>query len=415
MLTALVPISALLIAAAFLLLGHGLSLTLLPISASALGFSDAQVAFTGSANFLGFVFGCLATPHILNRVGHIRSFAVLATSYSIVVLIFPWLDMFLGWMLLRFIVGVTISGLYMIIESWLNESCDSSNRGSVLSIYIVLNLIMMVCGQQLLNLGNVDSHMLFGLAAISISIAIIPVSLTLSSEPARVGAISFKLKKVWERSHIGLSSAVASGLVTGAYWSLAPIYAKAYDFDKAQLTAYMSAVVLGGACFQWPLGRLSDMYDRRVILIFLALAGILLSVLLVALPLLTPQFGGWPASSVAFFWGAACMTIYAIGLAHATDSTPPDEFLSTGQAMLIVFGVCSAVGAPIAAFTMDLLGAAGLYVFSGLCMLIFLIMIIIRRHQHVLTLTEEDKESFRVTAELTSPVVYEIDPRGDNE
>ncbi|MGB5443982.1 MAG: MFS transporter, partial [Psychromonas sp.] len=78
MINALIPISSLLISNAFLLLGHGLLLTLLPIAASAGGFSDIQIALTGSAYFLGFVSGCLATPHMLKRVGHIRSFAVLA-------------------------------------------------------------------------------------------------------------------------------------------------------------------------------------------------------------------------------------------------------------------------------------------------------------------------------------------------
>ena len=184
MLPALVSISSLLISTAFLILGHGLLLTLLPISADTLGFSNTEVALTGSAYFLGFVSGCLFTPHILKRVGHIRSFAVLATTYSVVILIFPWLPEFWGWIWLRFLVGMSISGLYMILESWLSERSDSSNRGTVLSVYTVLNMMMIMCGQQLLNVGSIDSHMLFGLAAISVSIAIIPVSLTLTLQPA---------------------------------------------------------------------------------------------------------------------------------------------------------------------------------------------------------------------------------------
>ena len=148
MLPALIPISSLLISSSFLLLGHGLLLTLLPIFASASGFSNAEIALTGSAYFLGFVCGCLFAPHILKRVGHIRTFAVLATSYSVVILIFPLLPDIWAWLVLRFLVGLTISGLYMIIESWLSERSDSSNRGSILSVYTVLNMIMMMCGHR---------------------------------------------------------------------------------------------------------------------------------------------------------------------------------------------------------------------------------------------------------------------------
>ena len=269
MLNALIPLSALLISNAFLILGHGLLLTLLPIAASGAGFSDTQVALTGSGYFLGFVSGCLATPLMLKRVGHIRSFAVLATCYSVVILVFPLLPEFYSWMLLRFLIGVMISGLYMIIESWLNGTSTATNRGTILSIYTTLNLLMVMCGQQLFNLGSERESMLFGLAAIFISIAIIPVSLTRSSAPAVVKQVKLNMPKVWQHSHVALIGAVVAGFVTGAFWALAPIYAKDNGFDSIQLGAFLSATVLGGACFQVPLGKLSDRFDRRSVFCFL--------------------------------------------------------------------------------------------------------------------------------------------------
>lgn len=135
MLPVLIPISALLLSDALLLVGHGLLLTLLPIVATESGFSDTQVALTGSGYFIGFVSGCLATPYIVRRVGHIRSFAVLATLYSAVVLVFPLLPLFLSWLLLRLVIGASVAGLYMIIESWLNERATAQNRGTILSVY----------------------------------------------------------------------------------------------------------------------------------------------------------------------------------------------------------------------------------------------------------------------------------------
>ena len=415
MLPTLLSIFALLVAVAFLLLGHGLLLTLLPISASESGFSDSQVAFTGSAYFLGFVSGCLAAPYVLKRVGHIRSFAVLATSYSVVILIFPWLPDFWSWLILRFLAGIAISGLYMIIESWLNERSNSDNRGSILSVYTMITMIMIVCGQQLLNLGNVNSHMLFGLAAIFISIAIIPVSLTLTLAPAPMSHISFDIAKVWRSSHVALISAITAGLVTGAYWTLAPVYAKTNNFDKAQLTAFMSATVFGAACFQWPLGRLSDKHDRRLILMYMALAGSLASLAFVLLPLIEPDFGGWPATVVAFFWGGACMTLYAIGLAHANDNASSSDFVETGSAMLITYGLCSAIGAPMASIAMNIMGASGLYAFGGLSLFVFFIVIVFRRRQHVLPIAEEDRGNFQAITDLAGPTVYEIDPRNHSD
>lgn len=411
MLRALVPISALLLSNAFLLLGHGLLLTLLPIAASNAGFSDTQVAFTGSAYFLGFVTGCLAAPFMLKRVGHIRSFAVLATCYSAVILIFPLLAEFYTWLLLRFLIGMTISGLYMIIESWLNGSSNGESRGTILSLYTTLSLVMIMCGQQLLNIANTDSWILFGLAAIFVSIAIIPVSLTLSAAPAAVHQVRVNIFKVWSHSHIALIGAVITGLVTGAFWSLAPIYAKDNSFDSSQLTAFVTATVLGGACFQMPLGKLSDRFDRRSVLMFLALAGSVVSLLFVGLPYLLTTFGGWPATVSAFFWGGTCMTLYAICLAHANDNAISNDFVEISSAMLITLGLSSAIGAPIASLAMSFIGANGLYVFNSICLFIFSVIVLLRRRSHALPSSSETKDSFRAVTDMAGPAAYEMDPR----
>jgi len=415
MLRALVPISALLLSNAFLLLGHGLLLTLLPIAASSAGFSDTQVALTGSAYFLGFVSGCLATPYMLKRVGHIRSFAVLATCYSVVILIFPLLPEFYSWMILRFFIGVAISGLYMIIESWLNGSSDAKNRGSILSVYTTLNFVMVMSGQQLLNLGNTQDWMLFGLAAVFVSIAIIPVSLTLSAAPAAIHQVKVNIFKVWQHSHIALIGAVVTGLVTGAFWSLAPIYAKDNGFESSQLAAFVSATVLGGACFQLPLGKVSDRFDRRTVLMYLALAGAAVSLLFVGLPYVVTTFGGWPAAISAFFWGGTCMTLYAICLAHANDNATSEDFVEISSAMLITLGLSSAIGAPLASLAMSLMGANGLYAFTSVCLITFFIIVVLRRRSHELPFDLETKDNFRAVTEMTGPAAFEMDPRTDVE
>lgn len=412
MLRALIPISSLLMSNAFLLLGHGLLLTLLPISASEAGFSDTQVALTGSAYFLGFVSGCLATPHILKRVGHIRSFAVLATTYSVVILIFPLLPEFYSWMLLRFIIGIVISGLYMIIESWLNGNANAQNRGSILSIYTTLNLIMVMCGQQLFNLGaTVEDIMLFSLAAILISIAIIPVSLTRSAAPAVVHNVKLNMFKVWQHSHIALIGAVVAGLVTGAFWSLGPIYAKDNGFDSSQVGLFLSATVLGGACFQLPLGRISDKFDRRSVLMYAALVGSAVSLSFVYLPDFITTFAGWPAFISAFFWGGTCMTLYAICLAHANDNATSDDFVEISSAMLITLGLSSAIGAPLASLAMGLMGVNGLYAFTSGSLIIFFIIVLFRRRSHIPPSNLEEKEDFRTVTDMAGPTAYEMDPR----
>lgn len=413
MLPVLLPISALLLSNALLIVGHGLMLTLLPMASFDLGFSDWQVAITGSAYFLGFVSGCLATPYMIRRVGHIRSFAVLASIYSALVLMFSWLPYFMAWLLLRFIIGIVISGLYMVIESWLNERTDASNRGAILSVYTMLNMLMVITGQQLLNFGGGNTVLLYGVAAIFISLAIIPVGLTRTLAPAPLQNVKLSLPKVWRQSHIGLIGAVVAGLVTGAFWSLAPVFARQSGFDNFQLATFMSVTVLGGACFQLPLGRLSDRYDRRIVLFFGALAGAVVS-LLIVLASYTPYFLGVLATVLTFFWGGACMTLYAICLAHANDNASAADFVEIGSGMLVTLGVSSAIGAPLASLIMRFTNASGLYAYMALSLFVFAIIIVLRRRSHVLPVVAESNESFQAVSEMVSPMAYAIDPRNDD-
>jgi len=400
----LLPIAALLMSDALLLLGHGLILTLLPIRAETANFSSTEIGLTGSAYFIGFVVGCLLTPRIVQRVGHIRTFAVLCSVFSAVVLLFHAFPNFPAWLLLRFMVGACISGLYMVIESWLNERSTRETRGTILSIYTIINFSMIMIGQQLLNFADPSGPVLFGLAAILLSLAIVPVCLTLSLAPAPIQAVRIDLRRLWTMSHVGMGGAVASGLVTGAFWAMGPVLARGLGLDTAQLTLFLSVVVLGGALFQLPLGRLSDHYDRRLVVFYTALGGAIVSLLVFALPL-----QGIPLLVAALLWGGGVMTLYALCLAHATDHAEGDEFVMVGSGILLVFAVSSAIGAPLASLFMATLGPRGLFAFAALCLVGLTLGISIRRRTHVKPVVDET-EPFRPLTD-TSPALFEMDPR----
>jgi MFS family permease len=408
--TLLIPIAALLLSDALLLVGHGLMLTLLPVAAVSAGFSDSEIAFTGSAYFLGFVSGCLTAPYVVRRVGHIRSFAVLATTYSAVVLLFPIIPGLLWWLIFRFFLGALISGLYMIIESWLNERSSNENRSTVLSIYTTLSMLMIMVGQQMFNLGSTKSMLLFAVSAIAVSIAILPVSLTLSLAPAPLRTVKLDLPKIWQESRIAVIGVTIFGLVTGAFWSLGPVYGKAAGYDNFELAMFMSATVFGGAVFQLPVGRLSDHFDRRIVVFFMTIIGAITSLIVALLPVFAPDVNNLVLIFLAFIWGGAVMTLYAILVAHANDRATPDDFVTIGSGMLLILGVCSAIGAPLASLAMNAFGPQGFYLFMAACLFVLAIVTAVRSSSHAL-LPVELNEPFRAVTDMVTPTAYEMDPR----
>ena len=113
------PVSSLLFTTAFLLAGHGLHMTFLPLRASELGLSQTLIGLSGSAYFLGFLTGALMIPPIIARVGHIRSFTALLATFLSSFLFLSLVDEGIFWVLVRFVLGAVMCGSYTVIESWL--------------------------------------------------------------------------------------------------------------------------------------------------------------------------------------------------------------------------------------------------------------------------------------------------------
>ena len=57
-------------------------------------------------------------------------------------------------------------------------------------------------------------------------------------------------------------------------WGLGPVYARELGFEINQIATFMSIAVVGGLVMQLPVGRLSDRFDRRTVLLGISVAAI---------------------------------------------------------------------------------------------------------------------------------------------
>src|SRR5690606_6865526 len=135
MLMAIAPIGALLLSVALLLTGNGLQGTLLPVRASLEDFGELSIGVLGASYYGGFVLGCMMTPGLIRRVGHIRVFAAMVAVASVTPLLHALVVAPAFWWILRALTGLCLASLYLVIESWLNERSTSANRGTIFTTY----------------------------------------------------------------------------------------------------------------------------------------------------------------------------------------------------------------------------------------------------------------------------------------
>ncbi|UOM33333.1 MFS transporter [Acuticoccus sp. I52.16.1] len=409
--SALAPVAALLLGTALLYLGYGLQATLIPLRADLEGFSRVAIGLLSSTYYAGFVAGCVFAPYLILRAGHIRAFAAMVSLVSAAALSFPLVTDEVSWMVFRFGTGFCISGLLVIIESWLNEKATNTTRGTVMSTYIVITYATISIGQLGVAVQPISSFALFAMCSIMLSIAAVPVALTKASQPAPIPVVKFNPGILWQTAPAAFVGSFLSGVMAGSFNGLGSIFAIDSGFRTDEAAIFVSASVMGGAIGQYPLGRISDFVDRRLVLLGAAAATAAIGLLMAFADFLPDIM----ILAFGFVVGLTMLPIYSLAAAHAYDWTPPEEIVPTSAALLIVFGVGSIFGPLVASTMMALIGPGGLFLTIA-CSAVTLVLFVSAR----ITIRRRPKEEFRsdfdyastavVGGAITPEIIEEDDP-----
>ena len=360
---------ALLLGFGILMLGDGLQGTLLAVRADQEGFSATITGFIMSSFFVGFLCGSILTPRIMVKVGHIRVFAALAALASAAILVHAVFVQIPVWILLRLVSGFCFAGLYVVAESWLNDRATNQSRGKLLSLYMLVTYTGVGIGQLFLNLADPREYPLFVLSSVLISIAVVPLLLSASDSPRFAESVNIKLKELYTTSPLGVASMFIEGLVTATFFALGPLYAQRLGFDLQEISYYMAAAVVGVILFQWPIGALSDKFDRRLILTIVAF---LTTAAAYGCIHFSTESTYLVYLSVALFAGLA-LPLYSVCIAHTNDNLQPNQMIAASGTLVLVGGIGAIIGPVLVATAMDFYGnnaffwgMGGAYGFIGL-------------------------------------------------
>jgi MFS family permease len=396
------PVAALLLSVAILLMGSGLQGTLLPVRANLDAFTDIDIGILGSFYYVGFTAGCLAGPYLISRVGHIRTYLALVSVASAVALVHAMVVTPSIWWVLRAVTGFCFSVLYIIIESWLNERADNSNRGTIFSVYTIINLTVITVGQLMLNLADPRAFPLFAMISILISLASVPVAMTRAQSPEPVPLVQLDLRSLMRLSPVGFIGCFAHGLSSGAFWSLGPVFAIQGRLDTLSVSLFMSATVLGGAFGQYPLGRLSDRIDRRIVIVAICLSAAAAGL---GMTFLNDR-SLWQLCAYGFCFGIFAFPLYAVSVAHANDLAKPSAFVETSSGLMLVFGIGCALGPVMAATIEALTTVKALFLFTA-AVHVLLALFTLRRITYRAPVAPEEKVDFNdalVAARTVAPI-----------
>ncbi len=396
-----------LLSTALFMLGNGYLNTFISIRMFDLGYSELSIGIVASAYYIGLVIGALQIAKFIVKMGHLRVFASFIGLFNCVCLIHAISDNIYLWFLLRLLAGISLAGFYVTIESWLLECSSNNNRGSILALYMVALSSAQAFGQLFLDQYNGDATVPFIVVAILLSMSIIPVAI-----------YSKKITKTHEIELINMShlakfasssifACFISGLMLSAIYSLLPLVFEEATGGEEKTAYLMFATLLGGMILQYPIGILSDNFDRRKVLILVSGLLIALSLFVVSVGHQNLSFG--EMTFIYFIFGGMSFTFYPVALSMVCDSLRSAHIVSATQGLSLVEGVGSIMGPILAPPFMKLFGIKGLIFYFSIvasCLLVFLLYKTAKKDFN-------PHQNHFVVATHTTPVVAELDPRGE--
>ncbi len=401
-------LSALIISIIFLISGNAFLTTLLGIRLSIEAISPSVIGWVLVCYSVGFVLGTLYVQRIIARVGHIRAFAVFAAMAAVAALAYPLWMTTIMWAFLRALSGFSIAGVMVVIESWFSSRATNSNRGALFAVYQIVFYSAAAGGQLVVNLGDPVSFMPFTLAAILLTLALIPLSLTRMEAPFIETAERMSIVNLARESFTGVAGALISGLLIGGFYALGPVYATLAGLDVARTSFFMAAAIVAAMLMAWPLGRLCDRFDRRrvmfVVSVCAALTAVAVAIVgsdnLLLLMVLVGLFTGLSA------------TMYPIAVAITNDRMESHRIVAASATLLLSYGIGSVIGPVTLAAMMDALGPAGLFWGSA----VFLALMAAATSYRIYRTPDvpvEEQEHYVAAMPEASAVLSEIDPRNE--
>jgi MFS family permease len=353
-------IGTLIIATSVIQLANGFFGTFISLRVASEDFGATLAGLVLSSYFAGFALGAVRCGHIIKRVGHIRAYATFAGLVVAATAAMPLRVRPLPWLLLRAIVGFGCAGVFVTTESWLNAKAQPSQRGRVFSLYMVGTFLALAVGQLLIIWIEVNGAAPFNVIVDLFAVALVMVSTTRAEPPLTVAAEKLPYGQLARAAPVAVIGCAMSGLVSSAFYALAPVWMQDNGIKRETIALFMLVAVVGGLAFQVPVGRLSDSYDRRIVLAALGIGFAGAAIALVHLP------RSWsvlvPAAALL---GGFMSTLYPVCVADAHDRMPANRVVAVSGRLILVSGLASVLGPLIGTSIMARSGINGLFYFMA--------------------------------------------------
>lgn len=368
----------LLLGVMLLMVGNGVQGTLLGVRGALENFGTFHLSIVMSAYFVGFLGGSRLAPSMIRRVGHVRVFSALGSLISAVLILYPLVLDWTAWSLLRVLIGFCFSGIYVTAESWLNNTATNETRGQTLSAYMIVQMLGIIASQGLLAMGNPSGYSLFIIPSVLVSLAFMPLLLADTPAPTFDDAKRMSFTRLFVTSPLGCVGMLLTGAIYAGMFGMAAVWGAMRALTFGQIAAFGATLYIGGLVLQYPIGWASDRIDRRLVIMWMAVAGAV--VMAVATSVRLPFLMVLP---VALLLGGIINPLYSLLIAHTNDYLKKEDMPGASAGLIFLNGFGAIFGPLVSGWAMGQIGPSGYFLFIGVLFALLAIYAAWRMRQRV--------------------------------
>ncbi|QLC73269.1 MFS transporter [Pseudomonas sp. LPB0260] len=320
-------------------LALGVTMPLVSLRLEGWGYGSFAIGVMAATPAVGVLLGASLAGRLAGWLGTTRLMQASLLCSALSVAVLALLQDYVIWLVLRLLIGVALTLVFILGESWINQLAVEKWRGRLVALYGTGYALSQLCGPLLLTaLGTASDRGFWAGTALLIGGSLLLVGRSgaprvdaQSASGRGLPAFCRKLPAIaWA---VMLFAAFEAMMLT-----LLPIYGLRQGFSQEVALFMVSVVVVGDAALQLPIGLLADRLSRRSL--FRGCGVILLGSSLAIPPLLhSPLI--WP---LLVLFGASAGGLFTLSLILIGERYRDDQLVRANAHVAQLWGIGCLLG-----------------------------------------------------------------------
>lgn len=322
-------------------IASGYLMSLIPLMLDQYGLSTDTASWLASAFYAGLLLGAMFIEPIVAKIGHKYSFILFLILFSLTIAVMPLIPTQSMWLFARFIAGMAVAGIFVVVESWLLIG-DEQSRTKRLGLYMASLYGGLTLGQLgigvLGNEGNAPFMSILVILLLATSILVFGRS----QQPETQQHLSLSLRKILKLDKAAIIGCAVSGLLLGSVYGLMPLELKARHVDTDHIGILMALLVLGGMAVQPLVSWASNRMSKSLLMGLFCLLGVFSIGI-------TTLNGSYSILAICLvLLGMSTFSLYPIAITLGCHQLEEAYIVSATQVMLLSYSIGSVFGPLVA-------------------------------------------------------------------